>query len=409
MTAGADPKVGAALARALAADRGRIVAALMARLSDLDLAEEALQEAASSALLHWGRSGIPARPDAWLIRVAFRKAIDRIRQKSRDGAGAAALAMLVEDEAKEPEMIADDRLRLIFTCCHPALDRKSSVALTLRTICGLSTAEIARAFLDNEPTLGQRLSRAKAKIRAAAIPYRVPDPEDWPERLDAVLAVIYLIFNAGYEDGGAGRRDLCAEAVYLGRLLTQLRPGEPETEGALALMLLTHARREARIGADGATVPPVEQDRGLWDRDLLSEGVALLDGALERGRPGAYQIKAAIAACHMLPERPDWPRILALYDDLMVVEPTPVVELNRAVALAETGLLAEALARLEGLAAELEGYQPFHAARADLLARAGEPAALAAYDRAIELADRPEDVLFLQKRRRQCPRPVARM
>lgn len=230
MTAGADPKVGSALARALAADRGRIVAALMARLSDLDLAEEALQDAASSALLHWGRSGIPARPEAWLIRVAFRKAIDRIRQRSRDGAGAAALAVLAEDEAKEPEMIADDRLRLIFTCCHPALDRKSSVALTLRTICGLSTAEIARAFLDHEPALGQRLSRAKAKIRAAAIPYRVPDPEDWPERLGAVLAVLYLIFNAGYHDGGSGNRDLCSEAIYLARLLGQLRPGEPETK-----------------------------------------------------------------------------------------------------------------------------------------------------------------------------------
>lgn len=407
MTAGADPKVGAALARALAADRGRIVAALMARLSDLDLAEEALQDAASSALLHWGRSGIPARPEAWLIRVAFRKAIDRIRQRSRDGAGAAALAVLAEDEAKEPEMIADDRLRLIFTCCHPALDRKSSVALTLRTICGLSTAEIARAFLDHEPALGQRLSRAKAKIRAAAIPYRVPDPEDWPERLGAVLAVLYLIFNAGYQDGGSGSRDLCSEAIYLARLLGQLRPGEPETEGALALMLLTHARRDARIGADGATVPPAEQDRGLWDRVLLSEGVAVLECALERGRPGAYQIKAAIAACHMLPIRPDWPRILALYDDLMAFEPTPVVELNRVVALAETGALTEAWARLDALAASLEGYQPFHAARADLLARAGEPAALAAYDRAIELTDRPEDVLFLQKRRRQCPRPAA--
>ncbi|MFZ1662601.1 MAG: DUF6596 domain-containing protein [Paracoccaceae bacterium] len=405
MTEAIPPLVKAALAQALAADRGRIVAALMARLSDLDLAEEALQDAAASALLHWGRSGIPARPDAWLIRVAFRKAIDRIRQRSRDGAGAAALAILAEDEAKEPEMFADDRLRLIFTCCHPALDRKSSVALTLRTICGLSTAEIARAFLDQEPTLGQRLSRAKAKIRAAAIPYRVPDPEDWPERLGAVLAVVYLIFNAGYQDGGSGSRDLCSEAIYLVRMLDQLRPGEPEVEGALALMLLTHARRDARIGADGATVPPADQNRDLWDHAMLSEGMTVLNHALERGQPGPCQIKAAIAVCHMLPPTPDWSQILSLYDDLLALEPTPVVEVNRAVALAETGALSGALADLERLAVVLETYQPFHAAQAELLVRAGDPAALAAYDRAIALADRSEDVLFLEKRKQRCASP----
>ena len=409
MTAPDQHSVKAALAQALAADRGRIVAALMARLSDLDLAEEALQDAAASALLHWGRSGIPARPEAWLIRVAFRKAIDRIRQRSRDGAGAAALAILAEDEAKEPEMIADDRLRLIFTCCHPALDRKSSVALTLRTICGLSTAEIARAFLDQEPTLGQRLSRAKAKIRAAAVPYRVPGPEDWPERLGAVLAVIYLIFNAGYQDGGSSGRDLCSEAIYLARLLDELRPGEPETAGVLALMLLTHARRDARIGADGATVPPAEQSRSLWDGAMLSEGISILNCALGRRQPGPCQIKAAIAVCHMLPPVPDWPQILSLYDDLLVFEPTPVVEVNRAVALAETGTLDEALMRLDGLARELDAYQPYHAARAELLARKSDPAALAAYDRAIELADRPEDVFFLKKRRRWSAGPSVPM
>lgn len=390
-----------ALDQCLRAERGRILAALIARVRDFQLAEEALQDAAASALVHWGRSGIPERPEAWLIRVAFRKAIDRLRHAARDNARDAAMAVLARDEAEEdPEVIADDRLRLIFTCCHPALDPKSRVALTLRTIAGLTTAEIARAFLDIEPTMAQRLTRAKARILEAGIPFAVPGPEDWPDRLQSVLAVVYLIFNAGYSAGPLEPRDLCAEAIFLARLIDQLHPGDAEVEGCLALMLLTHARRAARVGQGGTTVPLAAQDRRLWDRAALSEGLRLIDSAMARGSPGPYQIKAAIAACHARDAGPDWPQIAALYTSLLRMEPTPVVQLNRAVALAETGELQAALAILPALADSLADYQPFHAARAEYLARSGDSlGARAAYDRAIALATNPADVGFLTGRR----------
>lgn len=391
-----------ALEDVLRADRGRLLAALIARTGEIQRAEDALQEAAASALVHWGRSGVPDNPAGWLLRAAWRKTIDGWR---RDGAAArnrAALELLAAEEAADPDPqdIADDRLRLVFTCCHPALEPKTQVALTLRTICGLTTAQIAAVFLDAEPAMGQRLSRAKAKIAAARIPYAVPGPELWPERLNAVLTVIYLIFTAGYTAGPEAGLELCGEAIHLVRMLDALRPGEAETEGALALLLLTEARRPARVGPDGATVPPSDQDRTLWLPDLIDEGLGLLDRAMARRAPGPFQIKAAIAALNAAPLPTDWPQIAALYTRLLDWEPTPVVRLNRAVALAQSGALATAAEVIDVLAAELDGYQPFHAARADLRLRQGRPAeSIADFDRAIALAPHPADALFLRRRR----------
>lgn len=388
----------ATLTAALRDDRGRILAAVMARTGDMALAEEALQEAALSAHTHWARHGPPDRPAAWLIRVAFRKAIDRLRGAGRDTAQRAALAVLARDEATEdPEVIPDDRLRLIFTCCHPVLDTKSQVALTLRMVGGLTTAEIAAAFLDEPATMGQRIARAKSRIGAAGIPFAVPDREEWDNRLRAVLAVIYLIFNAGYSVAPDPARNLCDEAIFLARLIDQLRPGEAEVEGALALMLPTHARHAARV-AEGVTVPPAAQDRRLWDRVAIREGRALIDRAMARAAPGPYQIKAAIAALHCAEGEPDWPQIAALYAGLARIEPTPVIRLNHAVAVAEAGEPRAALAILQGLGG-IEDYQPFHAARAMVLARLGDPAAPAAYDRAITLAPTEADARFLQEKR----------
>lgn len=385
-------------------DRGRLMAALIRQLRDWQLAEEVLQEAALSAISHWGRLGAPTSPQGWLLKVALRKAIDRMRHGQRGEVVQTTLEHLARAEADEAEDIPDDRLRLIFTCCHPALEPKSQVALTLRTVCGLTTVDIARAFLDSETTMGQRLSRAKAKIAKAGIPFAVPGPEVWADRLDAVLTTAYLIFTTGYTAGPTEPRDLCAEAIFLTRLLDHLRPGEPEVEGALALMLLTHARKAARIDSAGQTVPPTQQDRGLWDRALLEEGRAILVRAFGRRRPGPFQIKAAIADCHMTEGGADWPQIAALYDVLMRMEPTPVVALNRAVALAETGAATAALAVIEGLASALADYQPFHAARAALLARAGHGAeARAAYDRAIRDAPSAQDAAFLISAREKLP------
>lgn len=410
MTASDAIAVTRAVEALLRQDRGRLLAALIARLSDFQLAEDALQEAALSALTHWSRAGIPASPQGWLLRVALRKAIDRLRSAQRDARKTADLTRLAMEEAAEDSAddIPDDRLRLIFTCCHPALDPKSRVALTLRSIAGLSTPEIARAFLDAEPTMGQRLSRAKAKIAAAGIPYAVPSPEDWPDRLQSVLAVIYLIYNAGYSMGpqaeATSHRDLCAEAIFLTRLLAQLRPDDPEIEGCLALLLLTQSRAPARHDAEGITIPLTEQDRSLWVRAKIDEGLALIRRAMARRTPGPYQIKAAIAACHMADPGPDWPQIAVLFTRLLHFEPTPVVRLNRAVAVAETGDLSRALDEVSALAATLDDYQPFHAAQADLLARAGKGgAARAAYDRAIALAPSAGDAAFLIKRRDSQP------
>jgi RNA polymerase sigma factor (sigma-70 family) len=391
-----------ALTAVMRDDRGRLMAALIKRLRDWQLAEEVLQEAALSAISHWGRSGPPASPQGWLLKVALRKAIDRMRSGAREAKKAAAIAVLARDEAEEAEvaMIPDERLSLIFTCCHPALEQKSQVALTLRTVCGLTTTDIARAFLDAEPTMGQRLSRAKAKIAAAGIPFAVPGPEEWDARLQAVLTVIYLIYNAGYSAGPVSGHDLCDEAVYLLRIIDRLRPDEPEVEGCLALMLFSHARRAARIGAGGATVPPQDQDRSLWDAGLLEEADAILRRALARQQPGPHQLKAAIAACHVLPPRPDWPQIAALYGVLLVHEPTDIIRLNHAVAMAEAGDLVTARKGLSQLRAALADYQPFHAADAALAAMAGDTqAALNAYAQAIAMAANPADAALLSARR----------
>jgi RNA polymerase sigma-70 factor (ECF subfamily) len=393
----------AALEGALRQERGRLLAALVARTRDFQRAEDALQEAAASALLHWGRAGVPDRPEAWLLRVALRKAIDQYRRSGRDSRNAAALALLARDEAELPDRpdIPDDRLQLIFACCHPALDPKSRVALTLRSVCGLSTAQIAAVYLDAEPTLGQRLSRAKAKIAAAGIPFAVPGPELWPERLNAVLTVVYLVFTAGYAAGPVQGCDLCDEALFLARLLDRLCPGQAEIEGCLALLLLTHARRKARLDPEGPTIALALQDRTRWDRSMIAEGLTVLEQALARRRPGPFQIKAAIAACHATEGTPDWPQIAALYDRLLQIEPGPVVRLNRAVAHMEAGGLALARDEVAALAGPLAQYQPYHAASAEVLARSRLwSESLAAYDRAIELAEASADADFLRNRRK---------
>ena len=394
-----------ALDHCLRHDRGRLIAALASRIGDVQRAEDALHEAAASALMHWSKA-IPARPEGWLLRAALRKAIDGFRRDRTARRHAEQMAALAEEEAglvDRPD-IPDDRLRLIFACCHPALDPKSQTALTLRTVCGLTTSEIARAFLDAEATMGQRLSRAKAKIAAARIPFAIPGPEDWPARLDTVLTTLYLIFTTGYVAGPGEPRDLCAEAIFLARLLATLRPDEPEIEGALALMLLTDARRAARIGHDGATVGPSHQDRSLWNRPQIEAGHSLLDIALARRRPGPFQIKAAIAACHLTDPAPDWPQIAALYTQLHMLEPTPIVALNLAVAMAEAGNPEAALRLTDPLAMALSDYQPFHAARAAILAHLGRiDDSRAAYDRALALTTAPPDAVFLGKARAALP------
>lgn len=387
-----------AIERLMREDRGRLLSALIARLRDFSLAEEALQDAMISAVSHWGRGGVPAAPINWLLQVAYRKAIDRLRQSRSQAALANNLLPLLGEEALDeaPDEIPDNRLRLIFTCCHPAIELKSQIALTLRTLGGLSTAEIAQAFLDQEATMGQRLSRAKAKIAAARIPYATPEPPEWPQRLNAVLAVVYLIFNAGYTAGPAAGRDFAEEAIWLGRLLNHLRPDDPEIEGFCALMNLTHARRAARTDSNGVTVPLARQDRTLWDHQAIAAGLALVERALSRRQPGPFQIKAAIAACHCEGEASDWPQIVALYTTLLHYEPTAIVRLNRAVALAETGDVNNGLAELDRLADELSDYQPFHAAKAELLSRQGKKSeAKAAYSRAIALAHSTADAGLL--------------
>jgi len=389
-----------ALETVLRQDRGRMMAALTHRLGSLQRAEDALQEASLSALNHWARAGLPQSPQGWLIRVAFRKALDQLRAEGRDGEREAAAQQLKDLLGKDdPEPIPDERLRLIFTCCHPALELKSRVALTLRTVCGLTTGEIARLFLDQEATMGQRLSRAKTKIARAGIAYAVPPPELWEERLQAVLTTVYLIFTTGYNAAPDEARDLCGEALFLVRLLDALCPEQPEIEGALSLMLLTDARRAARVSARGETVPPAEQDRRLWRREVEAEGRHRLETALRRKRAGPFQIKAAISACQMAEPAPDWPQIFHLYTALLPLEPTPVVRVNHAVAMAESGLLAAALATLNELQEALADFQPFHAARAALLAMAGQTdAARLAYRQAIALATQDCDRRFLAAR-----------
>jgi RNA polymerase sigma-70 factor (ECF subfamily) len=381
-------------------NRGRLLAALASRTGDMQRAEDALQEAMASALTHWGRAGVPDRPEGWLLRAALRKTIDGYRRDRTAQGHAAEMERLAEEEAvlAEAPEIPDDRLRLIFACCHPALEEKSRVALTLRTLCALPTPTVAAVFLDAEPTMGQRLSRAKAKIAAARIPFAVPGPEDWPDRLNSVLTVVYLIFTAGYAQGPHAGFNLCDEAIFLARLLVRLAPNQPEVEGCLALLLLTQARAAARISPEGTTIPPAAQDRTLWDHAMLAEGQGHLDRAITRRSPGPFQIKAAIASLHC-GQRPDWPQIAALYARLMDHEPTAIIRLNHAVAVAEAGHPDLALRNLDAIAEELADYQPFHAARAELLARSGQTeAARAAYALAIAGATSRADSAFLQSR-----------
>lgn len=378
-------------------DRGRLLAALIRSLGDFDLAEDALSDAVERALVHWARSGLPDCPDAWLLQVARRAAIDRIRRGQRLAARAPDITRLMEEDgearAAEAEDIPDERLRLIFTCCHPALEEKTRVALTLRTVAGLSTREIAHAFLDTESAMGQRLSRAKAKIGAAGIPYVVPEKAEWDSRLSPVLTVIYLIFNAGWsavESDVLIKSSLCDEGIWLARLMIQLAPDEPEIEGLLAMMLLAHARAPARSATTGAMIALDEQDRALWDKTLIDEGLALLDNAMARHLPGPFQIQAAISALHVRASRPqdtDWDQILLLYTRLEALTPSPVVSLNRSVALAETGKLEAARRAMDALETALSTYQPYHAARAGLARRAGDlQTARDAYEQAIKLS-----------------------
>ncbi|MBT1098226.1 RNA polymerase sigma factor [Streptomyces sp. Tu102] len=388
---------------AFRAEYGRAVAVLVRALGDIDLAEEAVQDAFTTALRRWPETGVPPSPAGWIITTARNRAVDRLRREAGRGERHAQAALLhAPDAPREEGPVRDERLRLVFTCCHPALAVQARVALTLRLLGGLTTAQIARAFLVPEPTMAQRLVRAKAKIRNAGIPYRVPRDADLPDRLTGVLAVVYLIFNQGYE----GEATLCAEAVRLGRLLAELMPDEPEVTGLLALMLLVESRRGARQDEHGELVPLPEQDRGLWDRDLIAEGQSLVRRCLRLGRPGPYQIQAAIQAVHS--DAPsgrdtDWGQIRQLYDQLMAVAPSPVVALNRAVAVAETEGPARALGLVDAL--DLDGYHVLHAVRADLLRRLGrDTEAVREYERAVKLSENPAERAYLERRRRELVR-----
>jgi RNA polymerase sigma-70 factor, ECF subfamily len=388
---------------------GRLLAVLIKDLRDFQLAEDCLQDALESALVHWSRNGPPLTPPGWLLQTARRKAIDRIRRMKNFDRKALEYGYLIELDqiaaSDDAAAIPDERLRLIFTCCHPALDPKTRVALTLRTLCGLTTLEIARAFLDSEEAMAQRLVRARHKIDKACIPYEVPEQDAFDARLSSVLAVIYLVFNEGYS-ATAGevqvRSDLCEEAIRLARLMLALRPDEAEIEGLLALMLLSHSRRAARIGVDGGLIALDGQDRLLWNAALIGEGIAMLEIALRRGCPGVYQLQAAISAVHAEAKshgETRWREIVLLYDRLRALSDNPVYLVNRAVALSFCEGPRAGLAALLPLEAELAAYQPFFAAKADMLRRAGTAQdAKAAYQRAIALSQNASERAFLQER-----------
>ena len=393
---------GAEVGRIFREESGRSLAALIGAFGDIDVAEDAVQEAFAVALRRWPGDGVPPNPGGWITTTARHQAIDRLRREARgrELLGEVAVLSVVQDDlgmAQEVGPVQDDRLRLIFTCCHPALSTQAQVALTLRLLGGLSTRQVASAFLVAEPTMAARLVRAKHKIKAARIPYRVPEVHELPDRLRPVLAVVYLVYNAGLS--GPTEPDLCEEAIRLARVLVALMPDEPEVAGLLALLLLTESRRPSRTRPDGSLVLLGEQDRTRWDRAMIAEGEAILRRCLDRNQPGPYQLQAAINAVHAdaaTVEQTDWSQIVALYDQLLVVAPTPVVALNRAIAIGELQDPAAALALVEGLE-DLDTYYPFHATRADLLGRLGRHGeAAAAYQRAAALAPTEAEREFLR-------------
>ncbi|MCU7728719.1 RNA polymerase sigma factor [Actinoplanes sp. KI2] len=402
--------VGEVIARVHREEWARVVATLARRIGDLDVAEESAAEAFAAAVEHWPAAGVPPNPGGWLTTTAHRKAIDRLRREVRREEKHREALMLRSEPAEPFGAIDDDRLRLIFTCCHPALAMESRVALTLRMVGGLTVPEIARAFLVQETAMGRRITRAKVKIKDARIPYGIPYREDLPARVTGVLAVLYLIFNEGYlasdPEKEPIRADLTTEAIRLTRLVRALMPADGEVAGLLALMLLTEARGPARLSATGELVALGDQDRGAWDRALIAEGHALVRACLDAGRPpGRYQILAAINAVHTsAPDvrYTDWSQVVALYDQLTRLDPSPIVRLNRAIALAELDGPSVALAEVDGL--PLDGYHAFHVARAELLRRLGRSdQARAAYDRAIELAANSGETAYLIRRRDQLP------
>lgn len=399
-----------AITRVHHAEWARVVASLTRRFGDLDIAEEAAADAFATAVERWPADGIPANPGAWLTTTATHKAIDRIRRENKRG-DKHREAQMLNDGAPEPVgAIDDERLRLIFICCHPALAMQTRVALTLRMVGGLTVPEIARAFLVQESAMGQRITRAKAKIKAARIPYRVPSAEDLPARVSGVLAVLFLVFNEGYlatgPDTDPVRHDLTVEAIRLTRLIRALMPEDGEVAGLLALMLLTEARSTARVSASGELVTLVEQDRGTWDAALIAEGHQLVRERLAAGvAPGRYQILAAISAVHTSARDvrdTDWSQVVALYDQLVRLDPSPVIALNRAIAVAEVDGPEVALAVVDRLEDTLAGYHAYHATRADLLRRLGRSQkSRAAYDKAIELAGNTAEIAYLTRRRDQ--------
>jgi RNA polymerase sigma-70 factor (ECF subfamily) len=404
--------VRAAITRAHREEWARVVATLARRFGDLDIAEEMTADAFATAVKRWPVDGVPPNPGAWLTTTANRKAIDRLRREARRADKHREALMLLSDTTESLGAIDDDRLRLVFTCCHPALAMEARVALTLRMVGGLTVPEIAHAFLIQEAAMGRRITRAKAKIKVGKIPYRLPSREDLPARVTGVLAVLYLIFNEGYlasdPEKEAIRRDLTAEAIRLTRLVRDLMPADGEVAGLLALMLLTEARRAARVSANGELVTLAEQDRDAWDRELIAEGHALVRARLASGQaPGRYQILAAINAVHTDARKArdtEWSQVIALYDQLIRLDPSPIVRLNRAIAVAELDGPGVALVEVEGL--PLEGYHAFHATHADLLRRLGRSAeSRAAYDRAIGLAGNTAEAAYLTRRRDQLAGP----